>query len=79
MLDFAGVHIFLNGRTVYWLNPDEMPNEPAAAIFPHCLLVQKKGAQRPLGGTGRALKDGRLKLRRAENQPQYYGEEYGRE
>jgi len=33
-LDFAAVHTFLNGGTVYALKPEEMPDEtPLTALF----------------------------------------------
>lgn len=34
LLDFAAVHTFLNGGTVYAVNPPEMPDDgPVAALF----------------------------------------------
>jgi hypothetical protein len=34
LLDFASVHTFLNGGTVYAVNPPEMPDDgPVAALF----------------------------------------------
>ncbi|AFZ31487.1 hypothetical protein Glo7428_2998 [Gloeocapsa sp. PCC 7428] len=33
MLDFAAIHTLLNGGTVYALDPEDVPQSPAAAIF----------------------------------------------
>jgi hypothetical protein len=33
LLDFAAVHTFLNGGTVYAVEPAELPDEPLAAVF----------------------------------------------
>jgi hypothetical protein len=34
LLDFAAAHTFLNGGTVYAVNPPEMPDDgPVAALF----------------------------------------------